>query len=137
MIRLRWWDKVPHVEVRRRAHCLLMEAIIAEHQLRWTRHVIRMPENRLSRRMLYGELKEGRRSVGEQCKRFKDCLKATLKKHAIPPDQLLLGTEKTLAADRKGWRDICTAGILFMPATQDKTEEDERRRQRHELAARN
>jgi len=122
MLRLRWWDKVPHVEIRHGALCLLMEAIIAERQLRWTGHVIRMPENRLPRRVLYGELKEGRRSVGGQCERFKDCLKATLKKSAIPPDQL-----ETLAADRKGWRDICTTGILFMQATQNKTE-DERRR---------
>jgi len=80
--------------------------------------------------VLYGESKEGRRSTDGQFKRFKDCLKATLKKNAIPPDQL-----ETLAADRKGWRDICTTGILFMQATQDKTE-DERRRRRHEHAAR-
>jgi len=65
MIRLRWLDKVPHVEIRRRAHCLSMEAIIAEHQLRWTGRVIRMSENRLSRRVLYGELKEGRRSLAD------------------------------------------------------------------------
>ena len=90
-----------------------------------------MPENRLQGHVLYGELKEGRRSTGGQFKRFKDGLKATLKKNAIPPDQL-----ETLAADRKGWQDICTTGILFMPAKQDKTE-DERRRRRHEHPARN
>ena len=38
--------------------------------------------------------------------------------------------------DRKGWRDICTTGILFVQATQDKTE-DERRRRWHEHATRN
>jgi len=62
-----------------------MGAIIAERQLRWTGHVIRMPENRLPRRVLYVELKEGRRSSGGQYKRFKNCLKATLTKNAIPP----------------------------------------------------
>jgi len=103
----------------------MLEAIIAERQLTWTEHVIRMPEIRLSRRVLYGELKEGRRSVGGQYKRCKDCLKTTFKKNAIPPDQL-----ETLAANHKGWRDICTTGILFMQATQDKTE-DERRHRRH------
>jgi len=36
MLRLHWWDKVPHVEIRHRAHRLSMEAIIAELQLRWT-----------------------------------------------------------------------------------------------------
>ena len=45
MLRLRWWDKVPHVEIRHRAHCFSMEAIIAERQLRWTGHVIRMPDH--------------------------------------------------------------------------------------------
>ena len=78
------WDKVPHVEICHHAHCLSMEAIIAERQLRWTGHVIPMPVNQLLRRVLYGELKEGRRSVGGQCKLFKGCLKATLKKNAIP-----------------------------------------------------
>ena len=62
---------------------------------------------------------------------FQEYLKATLKKNAIPPDQL-----ETLAADRGGWRDICATGILFMQATQDETE-DERRCRRHEHAARN
>ena len=95
-----------------------MEAIIAERQLRWTGDVIRMPENRLPRRVLYGELKGGQKSTGGQFKRFKDCLKATLKKNGIPPDQL-----ETLVADRKDWRDICTTGILFMQATQDKIED--------------
>jgi len=47
--------------------------------------------------VLYGELKEGRTSTGGQLKRFKDCLKATLKKNTIPPDQL-----ETLEADRNG-----------------------------------
>jgi len=62
---------------------------------------------------------------------FQEYLKATLKKNAIPPDQL-----ETLAADLKGWRDICTTGILFMQATQHKTE-DKRCHRRHEHAARN
>jgi len=30
MLRLHWWDKVPHVEIRHRAHRLSMEAFIAE-----------------------------------------------------------------------------------------------------------
>ena len=84
MLRLHWWYKVPHVQIRHRSHWLSMEAIVAERQLRWTALVIWMPENRLPRRVLYGELKEGRRSAGGQYKRFKDYLKATLKKNAIP-----------------------------------------------------
>jgi len=79
MLRLHWWDKVPHVEIRHRAPCLSMEAVIAERQLRWTGYANQMPENQLPRRVLYGELRRPKicwRTV--LYKRFKDCLKATL-----------------------------------------------------------
>jgi len=72
-----------------------------------------------------------RRSVGGQYKRYKIVWRQRSRRMLFPPDQL-----ETLAADRKGWRDVCTIGMLFMQATQDKTE-DERHRRRHEHAARN
>jgi len=82
-------------------------------------------------------IKRGPKVCWRTAQTFQGLFEGNTQEACYSPDQLLLGTEKTLAADRKGWRDICTAGIVFMPATQDKTEEDERRRQRHELAARN
>ena len=48
-------------------------------QLRWTGHVTRMPDERLPKKVLYGELQEGKRSQGGQKKRYKDTLKASLK----------------------------------------------------------
>ena len=56
-------------------------------QLRWTCHVIRMPDERLPKRVsvvAYGELQEGKRSQGGQKKRYKDTLKASLKDFDIP-----------------------------------------------------
>ena len=41
-------------------------------QLRWTGHVTRMPDERLPKKVLYGELQEGKRSQGGQKKRYKD-----------------------------------------------------------------
>ena len=48
-------------------------------QLRWTGHVTRMPDERLPKKILYGELQVGKRSHGGQKKRYKDTLKASLK----------------------------------------------------------
>ena len=129
ILRLHWRDKVPHVEIRRRADCPSMEVILATRQLRWTGHVIRMPSNRLPRRALYGELAEGRRSVGGQFKRFKDHIKATLKKCGLDPAQL-----EDAAADRTRWRGACRAGAVHFQRELDRGAE-ERRARRHAAAA--
>jgi len=71
-----------------------MECMVMQRQLHWVGHIIRMPPNRLPRRLLYSELQEGRRSRGGQMKRFSD-VKLLLKKCQIPPGQL-----EALAADR-------------------------------------
>ena len=42
--------------------------------LRWTGHVIRMPDERLPKKVFYEE-KEGKRSQGGQRKHYKDSLK--------------------------------------------------------------
>ena len=40
-------------------------------QLRWTGHVRSMPDEQLPKKVLYGELQEGKRSQGGQKKRYK------------------------------------------------------------------
>lgn len=87
-------------EIRGRTNGQPLEVIIANRQLRWTGHVIPIPSNRLPRLVMYGQLEDGRRSVGGQHKRFKDPLKARLKMCHILPD-----TIESMAADRTGWRD--------------------------------
>ena len=68
----------PHTHTPR-VHTLLKLA-----QLRWTGHVTRMPEERLPKKIPYGELEMGKRSHGSQKKRYKDTLKASLKDFNIP-----------------------------------------------------
>ncbi|KAK5928182.1 hypothetical protein CgunFtcFv8_013265 [Champsocephalus gunnari] len=78
---------------------------MTQHQLRWLGHVLRMPSNRLPRRVLYGQLHHGRRSAGGQKKRYKDQLKTALKKCKIRPEAL-----EDAAADRNSWRQLCRDG---------------------------
>ena len=70
-------------------------------QLRWTGHVTRMPEERLPKKILYGELEMGKRSHGGQEKRYKDTLKATLKDFSIPTESW-----EQIAQDRAKWRGL-------------------------------
>ena len=54
-----------------------------------------MPEKRLPKEILYGELDMGKRSQGDQKKRYKDTLKASLKDFNIPTESW-----KQIAQDR-------------------------------------
>ena len=71
------------------------EHLLLQRQLRWLGHVIRMPDNQLPRRLLYGKLTEGQRSVGRPKKRFIDHIKANLLKCNIKPSDL-----EVLVSDR-------------------------------------
>ena len=62
-------------------------------------HVVRMPDERLPKRILYGELLTGARSHGGQKKRFKDTLKASLKDFGIDHNSW-----ETTAQNRAAWR---------------------------------
>ena len=68
----------------RDAECNTLLKLVA--QLRWTGHVTRMPDERLPKKILYGELQVGKRSHGCQKKRYKDTLKASLKDFNIPTE---------------------------------------------------
>jgi len=68
--------------------------------------IVRMNDDRLPKVIFYGELQQGTRSCGGQKKRFKDCLKASLKIYNIEPDE-----PEDLAADRSGWRSLCKDSV--------------------------
>ena len=106
ILHVHWWDKIPHVEIRRRTGTTSLEMILFRGQLRWLGHVTRMLGNRLPRRLLYSELSCGRPSVGGQKKRFKDHINSSLSKCGIPFDRL-----EELAGDWEEWRAVCDKGL--------------------------
>ena len=85
-----------------------MHTILKLAQLRWTGHVIRMPDERLPKKVFYGELQEGKRPQGDQKKRYKDTLKASLKDFDIP-----IGSWEQTAQGRSKWRGLVNKGATL------------------------
>ena len=83
LLHIKWQNKVPDTEVLQRAKIEGVHAFLKRSQLRWAGHVFRMPNERLPKRLLYGELSKGKRSLGGQRKRYKDTVKASLKSCGI------------------------------------------------------
>jgi len=104
---IRWWQKIPHTELFEKAGITPAEHLLLQRQLRWLGHVIRMPDNWLPRRLLYGELTVGQRSVGRPKKCFINHIKANLLKCNIKPSDL-----EALASDRDIWRTVCDTGLM-------------------------
>ena len=64
-----------------------------------------MPEERLPKKIFYGELEMSKRSHGGQKKRYKDTFKAALKDFNIPTESW-----KQIAQDRAKWRGLIRRG---------------------------
>ena len=60
-----------------------------------------MPDERLPKKSLYGELRVGKRSHGGKKKRYKDTLKASLKDFKIPTESW-----EQIAQDRTKWQGL-------------------------------
>ena len=123
-----WKNKITHNEIYRRTRSNSILYLVAQRQLRWTGHVVRMDDERLPKQVLYGELAIGQHLVGGQKKRFKDFTKAALKKCHIPPQEL-----ETLARDRTTWKSACHRGLSQLEKDRNDHREQLRQR-RHESA---
>ena len=78
---------------------------LRKNRIRWAGHVRRMPNHRIPKQLLYCKLSEGERSKGRPVKRFKDCLKDSLKDFGIDHDSW-----EERAADRPTWRSLIRTG---------------------------
>ena len=105
LLKIKWQDRIPDTEVLKRAGMQSIHTLLKLAQLRWTGHVTRMPDERLPKKILYGELQVGKRSHGGQKKRYKDTLKASLKDFNIPTESW-----EQIAQDRTKWRGLIKRG---------------------------
>ena len=101
LLKDKWQDKIPDTEVLKMAGMQCVHTLLNLAQLRWTGHVTRMSDERLPKKILYGELQIGKRSHGGQKKRNKDTLKASLKDFNIP-----IESWEQIAQDRTKWRGL-------------------------------
>ena len=88
-----------------------------------------MNDSRLPKRLLYGELTAGQRSLGRPIKRYKDSLKESLKRCDIP-----YSTWEASANDRPAWRSLVSAGVLAFEANRIR-EKDQICRRRKERSS--
>ena len=105
LLRIKWQDKIPDTEVLSRTNLPSIHTLLQKAQLRWAGHVARMPDSRLPKQLLYGELQEGKRGRGCPKKRYKDTLKASLKAFSINTESW-----ESDAQDRPHWRCVVTSG---------------------------
>ena len=94
-----------------------MHIVLKLAQLEWTGHVIRMTDERLPKKVLYGELQVGKRSQGGQRKRYKDTLKASLKNFDIP-----IGSCEQTAQMRSKWRGLFNKGAALYDKKRESVE---------------
>ena len=101
-----------------------MHTVLKLAQLRWNGHVIKMPDERLPKKVFHGELQVGKRSQDGQKKRYKDTLKASLKDFDIP-----IGSWEQTAQERSNWRSIINKGATLYEKKRI-CEADSKRRER-------
>ena len=130
LLGIKWQDRIPDTEVLTRANLPSINTILMQSQLRWAGHVVRMPEHRLPKKLLYGEIQHGKRSRGALRKRFKDSLKASMKAFNINQ-----GTWEETAQDRGKWKTAVRNGAKSCEANRTAAAE-QRRQTRKENASR-
>ena len=103
--RIRWYHKVPNFMVLKRCHVLSVTSMLDRNKLRWTGHVIRMADDRIPKRILYGQLARGYSRQGNHLT-YMNSLRRTLRVCGVEGRNL-----EQLANDRSLWRHVVNAGI--------------------------
>ena len=101
-----WDDYVTNTEVLEKAKIPSLHTILLQRRLRWLGHVHRMPEVRIPKKLLYGQLADGSRPLGRPHLRFRDVCKRDLENTGIGPKNW-----EKLASNRSQWRNVVYRGM--------------------------
>nr|VZI47691.1 unnamed protein product [Spirometra erinaceieuropaei] len=104
-------DRIPDTDVLERTGILSIYAILKQMQLRWSGHLVRMDDERLPKRLFYGDVATGSRRQGGLIRRYRDTLKSSLKRLQINPTNW-----EDLARDRPTWRRTLKTGAAIYEA---------------------
>ena len=85
---------------------LSLYTLLSQGRLRWIGHVHRIPNGRIPKGMLYGELVTATRTAGRPYLRYRDTCKRDMKVAGIDTT-----TWEAAADDRGHWRAVVKAGI--------------------------
>nr|VZH98596.1 unnamed protein product [Spirometra erinaceieuropaei] len=111
ILRLNWQDRIPDTDVLERTGMLSIYSMLRQMQLRWSGHLVRMDDERLPKRLFYGDVATGSRRQGGPTRRYKDTLKSSLKLLQINPTNC-----EELACDRPAWRRAVKTGAAIHEA---------------------
>ena len=111
ILKVKWQERIPDTEILERTGVLSIQAMLRQIQLRWSGHVIRMENERLPKRLFYGDVAVGARRKGGQKRRYKDTLKNSLKRLQVNPTAW-----EELAQDRCAWRRAVKTGAAIYEA---------------------
>ena len=120
-----WHDRITNARILEQADTTSIEAHIVRSQLSWAGHVRRMPDTRVPKQLLYAELSSGKRKTGGQWKRYKDQLKANLKKCEMDLQW------ETTADGRAYWRRTSRMGVANLERRWIITEAEKRERRKN------
>ena len=98
-----WQDRVPNTKVLSPAGLSSMSKLLRQCRLRWLGHVHCMPDGRITKDLLYGELASGKRFTRQPRLWYHDIVKRDMKAVDINTDSW-----ESLAADRSKWRGALT-----------------------------
>ena len=127
---IKWHQKVTNVEVLNRANSVSIHSHLSKKRLRWVGHIKRMNNNRIPKKIFFGEARQGRRRVGRPLLRYSDSVKRDLQKCNIDDWEME-------AQDRALWRHKVKEGCSALEEEWRRREEVKRterhnRRAQHE-----
>ena len=103
--RIKWFHKVTNYEVLHRCNISSLQSMIDSARLRWTGHVVRMSNDRIPKKLLYGRIATGISKRGNH-NTYLNSVKSTLRDCGIDPETL-----ENIASKRDPWRATFKQGI--------------------------